>query len=166
MAYATITSRLQGNVLMLTCIRQSEVLLFFKIHDWMKHYWILIWCFQFRFLFWQTWLHSKLTLLIFGPFHTWKSAPRSEPKFMFLLHCIHLIRLVRVSHCNYASALKIFTWHTYVLSSSPTLPASPYTWHWLVCKLVCFWSQRVNTAGSLEKRTCEKIIYKYVSLPP
>lgn len=34
---------------------------------------------------------------------------RSEPKLVFLVHCIHLIPLVLVSHCNSASAPKNLT---------------------------------------------------------
>ncbi len=52
---------------------------------------------------------------------------RSEPRFVFLLHCIHLIQLVLASHCNDANALKNYTWHIYVLSSSLTWAVSPYT---------------------------------------
>lgn len=40
---------------------------------------------------------------------------------VIFLHYIHFIRLVLVPHCNLASALKNFTWHTYVLSLSPSV---------------------------------------------
>ena len=35
---------------------------------------------------------------------------------------------------SFVLTLKNFTWNTYVMSSSPTWAAPPYTWHWLVCK--------------------------------
>ncbi len=47
-----------------------------------------------------------------GCFHASRSVPGSGLRLMFLLHCTHLIRLVLVSCCNYASELKTFTWNT------------------------------------------------------
>ena len=95
-------------------------------------------CLGFRMLFYRTLSQQRA-------FSHLKVRTKVRTKVHVFEHCIHLIRLVMV--CN-------FTWHTYVLSSSPTLPASPYTWHWLFCKRACFLRQRVvNTAGSLEKRT-------------
>lgn len=45
-----------------------------------------------------------------GSFHTWKFVSRSELRFVFLLHSIHAVQLDLLSHCNYASELKISTW--------------------------------------------------------
>lgn len=64
---------------------------------------------------------------------THENPTRSKPRFMFLLHCIRLFQLVLASHCNFACALKNFSWYTYVLSLSPTWAASPCALHWLVC---------------------------------
>lgn len=70
-------------------------------------------------------------IAIHGPFDAWKSEPRSEPSFMFLLHCLHLIQLVL--HSKELQSTR----HTYIPSSSPSWASSPYTYSWLVCMGVC-----------------------------
>ena len=70
------------------------------------------------------WVLRCIRVGLSGCFHTCRSGPRSESRFMFSLH---FIRVVLVSHCNFA-------WHPYVLLSSSTWTASTYTWHWLVCR--------------------------------
>lgn len=53
--------------------------------------------------------------------------PYSYLKAWMFVHCIHLIRLVLVSHCT----LRKRTWHIHILSSPAIWPASLY---WLVCR--------------------------------
>lgn len=68
--------------------------------------------------------------------YTWKSGPRSKSRFMFLLQCIHLIQLARVSHCIDASSPNNFY---------DILMPYPH-WHWLMGKQACVWRSRVTKA--------------------